>query len=167
MGRASLSGHQSAKMMNDEWLTPPDILAKLGHFDLDPCSPERPPWGIADRHFHKTEDGLSRPWEGRIWLNPPFGRLWPAWVRKLADHGNGIALLAARTETEAFFELVWARASAVLFLRGRPHFHFVTGERGHHNSGAPICLVAYDKAATCNANVLAASGLGHLVRLNE
>jgi hypothetical protein len=38
MGLA-LSGHQSARMKNDEWLTPPEILAKLGEFDLDPCAP--------------------------------------------------------------------------------------------------------------------------------
>ena len=35
----SLSGHQSAKMKNDEWLTPPEILRALGSFDLDPRAP--------------------------------------------------------------------------------------------------------------------------------
>lgn len=35
----SLSSHQSARMKNDEWLTPPEIVRALGPFDLDPCSP--------------------------------------------------------------------------------------------------------------------------------
>ncbi len=29
-----LSGHQSAQMKNDEWLTPPEILRALGPFAL-------------------------------------------------------------------------------------------------------------------------------------
>jgi hypothetical protein len=35
----SLSGHQSARMKNDEWLTPPEIIHALGLFSLDPCAP--------------------------------------------------------------------------------------------------------------------------------
>lgn len=139
----SLSSHQSARMKNDEWLTPPDILSKLGPFDLDPCSPVTRPWRTAARHYTLQHDGLRQEWTGRIWLNPPFGREWPRWVAKLANHGNGIALLAARTETAAFFRLVWESANGVLFLRGRPHFHYVSGKRAGANSGAPICLVAY------------------------
>jgi len=70
----SLSGHQSAKMKNDEWLTPPDILDKLGDFDLDPCAPEVRPWPTADYHYTASDDGLSKPWFGTVWCNPPFGR---------------------------------------------------------------------------------------------
>jgi hypothetical protein len=43
----SLSGHQSAKMKSDEWLTPPGILKALGQFDLDPCAPVNRPWDTA------------------------------------------------------------------------------------------------------------------------
>lgn len=38
---------------------------------------------------------------------------------------------------------VWGRASAVLFLTGRLHFHFPDGSRAAANSGAPSVLVAY------------------------
>lgn len=98
----SLSSHQSARMKNDEWLTPPEILAKLGTFDLDPCAPECRPWDTAAKHYSKPQDGLQQPWTGRVWLNPPFGRQAVQWLRKLVEHGNGIALVPARTETAMF-----------------------------------------------------------------
>ena len=47
----------------DEWLTPPEIIQALGHFDLDPCSPIDRPWPTAkvrqtvQMHFTKTNRG--------------------------------------------------------------------------------------------------------------
>lgn len=157
---SSLSGHQSAHMKNDEWLTPPEILKPLGQFDLDPCAPVIRPWPTAARHFTKDDDGLSKAWAGRIWLNPPFGSQATAWLKRMAEHGNGIALIAARTETKMFFDHVWGRASGVLFVRGRPHFHYVDGRRAAFNSGAPICLIAYGAG---DLQTLADSGLGFVV----
>jgi len=59
----------------DTWLTPPAILAELGTFDLDPCAAPSPrPWATATRHIESPDDGLVLPWEGRVWLNPPYGR---------------------------------------------------------------------------------------------
>ena len=152
-----LSAHKSAKMKNDEWLTPPEIIRPLGRFDLDPCAPITRPWNTADNHYTILDNGLSKPWMGRVWLNPPFGREAVKWLRRMAQHGNGIALIPARTETAMFYEAVWNLADAVLFIKGRPHFHFVTGERAPFNSGAPICLVAYGRT---NVQVLLDSGLG-------
>ena len=66
-------------------------------------------------------------------------------------------------ELEAQLEAVGA-ADAVLFIKGRPHFHHPSGERAAFNSGAPICLIAYGKH---NADVLRASGLGHVVNSKD
>ena len=155
-----LSSHQSAKMKNDEWLTPPSILASLGTFDLDPCAPEVRPWPTAARHYSRKDDGLRAAWEGRVWCNPPFGREAVRWLRRMVTHDNGIALVPARTETAMFYETVWGVAHAVLFVRGRPHFHYVDGRRAAFNSGAPIALVAYGEH---NASALRESGLGAVV----
>lgn len=153
----ALSSHQSARMKNDEWLTPPGIIAALGDFDLDPCAPAVRPWGTAHQHFTVTDNGLSQPWKGRVWCNPPFGREAVKWLRRMAEHGNGIALIPARTETAMFYECVWGAADAVLFIEGRPHFHYVDGTRAPFNSGAPICLIAYGRS---NVAALERSGLG-------
>ena len=64
-------------------------------------------------------------------------------AKRLADHGQGTALLFARTETAMFHRLVWNRASALLFLRGRVVFHRANGERSSANAGAPSVLIAY------------------------
>jgi DNA N-6-adenine-methyltransferase Dam len=156
----SLSSHQSARMITGEWLTPLYILNALGSFDLDPCAPVVRPWSIAARHFTIEDDGLAQRWVGRVWCNPPFGSIAAEWMRKMRDHGNGIALLPARTETRMFYESVWGHAAAVCFLRGRPHFHYVDGRRAMANSGAPICLIAYGED---NADALRASKLGTVV----
>lgn len=131
----------------DEWLTPPEILKALGPFDLDPCAPVNRPWEIARKHYTSDDDGLSLSWRGFVWLNPPYGPRAYKWLEKLADHGNGIALIFARTETRGFFEHVWRRADGLLFIEGRLWFHYPNGERGHANAGAPSVLVAYGEEA--------------------
>ena len=109
----ALSGHQSPVMGSDEWLTPPEILQCLGAFDLDPCSPIKRPWNTAIRHYTISDNGLMLPWEGRVWMNPPFGREAIKWMRRMVAHGDGIALIPARTETAMFYECVWGVADAV------------------------------------------------------
>lgn len=136
-----MSSHQSNAAGTTTWLTPPHILDALGDFDLDPCA--HPDWPTAERLICLPEDGLSAQWEGRVWLNPPYGaQTWP-WLCRLGDHGRGTALIFARTETVGFTSSVWDRADAILFLAGRLHFHRGDGQRAKANSGAPSALIAY------------------------
>jgi DNA N-6-adenine-methyltransferase (Dam) len=101
---------------NDEWLTPLNIIEGLGEFDLDPCSPIVRPWDTAAKHYNINDDGFNQPWEGRVWCNPPYGRETFKWIDKLATHGNGTALIFARTETIGFHEHIWSRADAIFFF---------------------------------------------------
>lgn len=141
----AIGSHQSAVMKSDTWLTPQPIINALGAFDLDPCTPPVMPWQTATRRYTEADDGLASPWEGRVWLNPPYSREAVKWLRKLSNHGNGIALIFARTETAWFFETIWEKADALLFLKGRIHFHYADGTRASANAGAPSVLVAYGK----------------------
>lgn len=136
------------------WLTPPHVVAALGGFDLDPCAAVG--WETARRHIIWPEDGLSARWEGRVWLNPPYGDVTEHWLRRIADHGNGTALVFARTETAAWHRFIWPRAHAVLFFAGRLHFHYPDGTRAKANAGGPSALIAYSEA---DAAVLASCGL--------
>jgi hypothetical protein len=146
-----------------DWLTPPEILRPLGFFDLDPCACAHQPWDTAWEHFTRADDGLAQAWRGRVWLNPPYGAETGKWLAKLAEHGDGIALVFARTETRMFFESVWPVAHAVLFLAGRPHFYLPSGDRAKGNSGGPVVLIAYGLK---NAHALETCGLqGKFVRL--
>lgn len=142
----------------EEWLTPPHILAALGQFDLDPCSPpaERRPWPTAAHHYTVHDNGLMQPWAGRVWCNPPYGREAIKFLARLAEHGDGIALTFARTETRMFQEFVFGQASAVFFLRGRLQFCDFRGRPSENSAGAPSVLIAYGDD---NADTLAACGL--------
>ena len=116
---SGIGGHHSGGFTTETWLTPPHVLAALGTFDLDPCAAPSPrPWATALRHIELPQDGLAEPWIGRVWMNPPYGRETARWLARLADHGQGTALVFARTETAMFFSEVWGKADAILFLLG-------------------------------------------------
>jgi hypothetical protein len=137
----TLGSHQKTIGDSQVWITPKWILDALGDFDLDPCAASERPWPCA-KHNYTIENPGTR-WFGRVFLNPPFHRYQVAdWVKRLAQHGRGTALLHARTEAE-WFEPCWSHASGILFLADRIHFHHPDGRRADANSGAPACLVAF------------------------
>ena len=141
-----MGGHQLPRNDSDVWLTPPHIIDALGPFDLDPCAaPEPRPWPTAGEHWGPAETPLLRAWHGRVWLNPPYGgpQIVGPWMQRMADHGQGTALIFARTETATFHAHVWPRATALLFIEGRLTFHRPDGTPAAHNGGAPSVLVAY------------------------
>lgn len=129
---------------NDVWLTPKYIIESLGEFDLDPCylPPEIRPWETAKNTYYLPTDGLSKEWEGRVWCNPPYGKETFKWIEKLSKHGDGIALIFARTETIGFHEQIWGKADAVFFFKGRLRFYTDKGQQGG-TANAPSCLVIF------------------------
>ena len=144
----AMGSHHSATAGTHVWLTPPHVLDALGPFDLDPCASTDRPWDTAAKHYTEHDDGLTQPWDGMVWCNPPYGQQAWEWLAKLAEHGNGLALVFARTETAGFVREVWGKADAIMFLHGRLHFHQPDGTRAPANSGAPSVLVAYGHQAT-------------------
>lgn len=149
----AMGSHQSSRSGSGVWLTPLHLVRALGPFDLDPCGHEG--WPTANHLICPPRDGLNEPWAGRVWLNPPYNEVW-SWLARLAAHGDGVALVFARTETRGFIDQVWAKADAVKFLHGRLHFHYPDGRRAHMNAGAPSVLVAYGAR---NADILRGSGI--------
>jgi hypothetical protein len=108
----TLGSHQKTIGDSENWITPRWIIDRLGPFDLDPAAASPRPWDCAQYNF--TCDGLSCEWQGRVCLNPPFDRYQVGkWIQRLANHGNGTALLHTRTEAE-WFEPVWKSAKAIL-----------------------------------------------------
>lgn len=148
---------------NDEWYTPLWLFRALDvEFDLDPCSPGSPPSTVpAKRHLTKVENGLQAEWAGSVWLNPPFSSKRP-WYERLVEHGNGIALMPARTETHDFQDYMNA-AQALLFMKGRIYFERGTrpGANGNGMTTTPpfgIVLCAYGEQMA--AALLASKMLG-------
>lgn len=113
-----------------EWYTPETIVTRVtdmfGTIDLDPCSNDSEKPNVpAATVYTKTDDGLSQPWNGCVYLNPPYGKTIGDWVQRLHDEytaGNvteAVALLPARTDT-AWFEVL--RDYPRCFVRGRLKF---------------------------------------------
>jgi hypothetical protein len=148
MGK-SMGGHEQSTRGNEteEWITPQYIIEDLGPFDLDPCAAVHQPWPCASKQYTQIDNGLMLPWQGFIFLNPPYGKYAERWLERMANHNNGIALIFARTETKTFHRLIWNTASSILFIEGRITFCKITGELAPGNAGAPSVLVAYGNDA--------------------
>jgi phage N-6-adenine-methyltransferase len=124
----------------NDWQTPQQIIdhaiVALGAIDLDPCSnTESEPVVPAKRYFTAEDNSLSQPWEGRTWLNPPYGRAIAPWIEKLCyEYENGgvtaaIVLVPARTDTQWWHRLECYPYCAI---RGRVKFIRSTdGKRGY------------------------------------
>lgn len=113
-----------------EWYTPQEIIDLVievfDQIDLDPCSNSAGnPNVLAKKHYTAADDGLSQKWEGKIYMNPPYGRGIASWIAKLieeyenGDVSEAIALVPARTDTAWFQRMndyVWCA------VRGRLKF---------------------------------------------
>jgi len=139
----TLHGNKAGK---HEWLTPPELITTLGEFDLDPCYSLPHPWETAKKYYTEDDDGLTQPWFGMVWCNPPYGEHTEKWLEKMSEHKECIGLIFARTETRMFRKYIWEKAKAVLFIYGRLTFHHSSGEKGSMSAGAPSCLVAWSDA---------------------
>lgn len=121
------------------WLTPLKVIEQLGTFDLDPCGyPGHP---TAKQLICLPQDRLAAEWSGRVWLNPPYGREAISWIDRLKKHGNGIALLFARLETN------WLKPflrDGFFVLDGRICFESpVSGKSG--NAGCASVLIPFGR----------------------
>jgi phage N-6-adenine-methyltransferase len=109
----------------DMWSTPQwlfDTLNSHYQFTIDVCAvPEN---AKCECFFSLEQDGLKQKWEGRCWMNPPYGKEISKWVKKACDSAAEgalvVALLPARTDTAWFWEYVIK--ARVEFIRGRLKF---------------------------------------------
>ena len=110
-----LSSQHGRKPTNDECYTPQWVFDALGiTFDLDVCAPIGGTGIVpADRHYSIEDDGLIKPWTGRVWLNPPYSNATP-WVDKFVNHGNGIALTIV--SKSKWFHNLYENTEAMLIM---------------------------------------------------
>jgi len=122
----------------DTWLTPLWLIERLGRFDFDPCG--FPGHKTAD-NINYLCDGLWLNWYGRVWLNPPYGKQTGLWLEKLRDHGHGIALVFARTDTR-WFQSIAKESDWVFFIAGRIKF-LDSNFNESTNAGHGSCLIGF------------------------
>jgi phage N-6-adenine-methyltransferase len=129
--------HVTANSGENEWYTPPDIIEAardvMGGIDLDPASCELAQSNVKAKRFYTVDDdGLSKEWTGRVWLNPPYSKdLIGPFALKVVNESarlqHAVVLVNNATDTAWFHDLA-SVASAVCFLRGRVRFLDRTGK---------------------------------------
>ena len=139
-----IGGHHAPVSQSDDWITPYWIIEAMGPLNLDPCESSQQPWPCAESGYRlsRGENGLALPWSGSVFVNPPYSRPIP-WVKRLAEHGDGVLLTFARVETGWWQDWIWPVASAVWFPRGRLTFCYSNGQPAKGNSGGPSAFVSY------------------------
>lgn len=106
----------------------------LGGIDLDPASCAEANERVkATRYYAEADDGLSLPWSGRLWLNPPWGgglgRLFLERLIREYDAGTVSAAVVA-FNSHSLFSAKWAtalHAYPVCFAGRRIHYHEAGG----------------------------------------
>lgn len=150
-----------------EWYTPKWIFDALElEFDLDPCSPHDMESAVpAKTKYTVFDNGLSKPWFGRVWLNPPYGPDVATWIRRMIAHGDGIALVFSRTDAKWFQEAMLS-ANSMLLISGR--IEFIPGKENAHKKsrcGAGTAMFSFGRECSDAMNRL--STKGNIVKLNQ
>ena len=97
-----------------EWYTPARYWMAASRvmdgIDLDPCAdPDRKV--DARMHYTAADNGLVHPWYGKVFMNPPYGRMTPLFVNKLLtewEEGrvtDAVILVKGALETKWFQRL--------------------------------------------------------------
>ena len=140
-------------MGNDEWFTPSWLFHALGlTFDLDVCSPADATHvtvPAAQRYALPDNDGLTDPWSGLVWCNPPYSDA-SGWAARMIEHGNGLFLSHVPINGGWCLDL-WRTADALTQFQG---MYFVRPDGTEQRPAWWLQLCAYGPVATAALTAL-------------
>ena len=121
-----------------EWYTPKQYIDSanrvMGTIDCDPASSDLAQKVVNATIYHTLKDnGLAYPWEGTVWLNPPYtSKIVSAFVDKLLAHLQDREVTQAILLTHNNADTVWfhkacQKCAAACFTRGRVRFYNSNG----------------------------------------
>lgn len=116
----------SPEKKKNDWETPDNLFRLIelyyGPFNLDAAaSDENAKCAI---YYTEREDGLTQPWFGNTWVNPPYSNIG-AWIQKGYNEAalgrcSATMLVGARPDTQYWWD--YARHAEVVFIKGRITF---------------------------------------------
>lgn len=106
----------SIAVTSDDCYTPRWVFDAMGlRFDLDVAAPPGGPWHVpAARYYTAEDDGLTSPWDGLVWCNPPYSNFIP-WAEKWANHDRGCLMGGHQPQTK-WTPIVMHAADAVALI---------------------------------------------------
>lgn len=165
--KAAANGAAVIQSETNEWYTPTEYINAarrvLGGIDLDPASCEEVNRTVQAAQFFTqctlpcggkdwcTHDGMAQTWKGRIWLNPPYGRLAGQFVIRCAEQyaaenvAAAVILVNAHCTDTAWFRPLWD--GTLCFTYGRLNFAAGTAARGGSTHGSVFAYLGPDPAA--------------------
>lgn len=143
-----------------EWYTPSPIIEAarevMGEIDLDPASSAAANETVgADRFYTRDDDGLTQPFYGRVWLNPPFSDAARFVARLVAEYEAG-RVREACVITFASLDTEWARRLAA-FPRWYPEGRLAYVPGWEERQAAQAALPGLADAATVDLRAVAAA----------
>jgi phage N-6-adenine-methyltransferase len=106
-----------------EWGTPQDLFDSLNTvfgFTLDACATAEN--AKCQQFYTRDQDGLTQPWEGMVWCNPPYGRGLGKWVEKACNSRATVVMLVPAYTSNAWWHKYVIPHGEVILLRGRLQF---------------------------------------------
>jgi hypothetical protein len=138
----ALLSHESTEHYTPQYILDA-VISCMGAIDLDPASNSKEiPNVPAARHYTAQDNGLMQPWEGRVFLNPPFGPGVEVWFSKLFQERvagrtmEAIVLWKSATETAAWKTLT-ALSCRLCFPSARIRFVGPSGDCGPRPTFSP------------------------------
>ncbi len=140
----AMRAHVANNSGNNEWYTPIKYIqlarSAMGEIDLDPASSEMANKTVgAGTYFTSDDNGLTKTWHGRVWMNPPYAQpLMNEFAEAVSfkyEEGEieqACILINNATETQ-WFQRIIKSANAVCFPKKRIRFIDTYG-----NPGAPL-----------------------------
>lgn len=128
-----------------DWETPIDFFNKLNEvfkFEIDVAASDDN--AKCEKYFTEQTNGLAQKWEGACWMNPPYGREQIKWIEKAHEESltgaTVVCLIPARPDTKVWQDVIFKKAIAVCFVKGRLKF-------GGSKESAPFpsALVVFSK----------------------
>jgi 16S rRNA G966 N2-methylase RsmD len=134
-----LRPHVTNNSGENEWYTPSQYVEAariaMGGIDCDPASSRQANKAIrAALIFTLEDDGLLQPWEGRVWMNPPYAQpLCQQFCAALVEKYNAKEIEQACVLVNNATETVWfqdmlASCACVCFIKGRIKFNDANGD---------------------------------------
>ncbi len=137
---------------SNEWYTPSRYVDAarevLGTIDLGPASNALANETVQAATFYdQRTDGLNKPWPGRVWLNPPYGRAEAGgsnqdiWSLRLIDQYHSGVTTEAILLVNAAVDTAWFQrlfAFPVCFPDGRINFDTPDGATSGSTHGSAL-----------------------------